>query len=80
MVERRIRFGEMNTIYTDVEVGQMEIHPGDTVLQQYGRSTSVQALVRKVEVDGTLLLYDTSHFDVPVINPGARLNAVYCPH
>jgi len=80
MVERQVRFGELNVVRKNVMVGQVEIHPGDTVQQQYGQSKTVQLLVRDVDPTGALVLYDTPHVEAPIIYPGAKLDAVYCPH
>jgi hypothetical protein len=80
MVERITHFGEECAVYRNVRVGEIAIHAGDTVFQQYGPSTSFQLLVRSVDANGSLLLYKGSHAEVPVIDPGALLNAVYCPH
>lgn len=79
-VKKQVRFNEINTVYRNVRVGQIPIHPDDTVMQEYGPSKSVQFLVRDVAPNGTLYLYETPHFEITFINPGAFLNAVYCPH
>lgn len=75
-----MHFGELCKVHKDVMVGQKQIHPGDTILQLYGPSKSVQALVKNVTADGTLILHNTPHFELPIINAGARLAAIYCPH
>ncbi len=80
MVERRIHFGELCQIHRDIKVGNVPIHPGDTIQQQYGSSTTGMFLVRGVDSNGAVLLYQTPHLEVPIIYPGAKITALYCPH